>query len=384
MVAGLRDGLTRWSRVDDATLGRALSIVAIVVLVAACIAYPIVSDETTHPLTVFAIPPVICMPLSSTRRTLLVAGGSIAAALVAGIWDDISAATFVARLSVIVAVSGLAVLGSVIRGRVQRRLGAALAAAQLHESFQRGLAPRVAPPPEVAVRTRFVAGEERMYLGGDFFDAVALPTGDLAFVVGDVAGHGPQQAAIGAAIRAGWKSAAFSAPAYPLEWIHLLATAFFEDRRFEEFVTMCTGRVEVATGRAELISAGHVWPVLMRETAELVPMIAGPPLGIDLPRGWQITEVSMKPGDALLVYTDGLTENRASSRAGHRWGEEGLIRWLAQGMANNPAWRPDLDTLLTRFSYNGVFADDVAVMLISAPQYPDVPETLSERDAATT
>ncbi len=82
-----------------------------------------------------------------------------------------------------------------------------------------------------------------MHLGGDFFDAICLPTGDLAFVVGDVAGHGPHEAAIGAAVRAGWKSAAYSAPGCPLDWIHLLARAFFEDRRFEEFVTMCTGRL---------------------------------------------------------------------------------------------------------------------------------------------
>ena len=215
--------------------------------------------------------------------------------------------------------------------------------------------------------TRYIAGEERMHLGGDFFDAVALPNGDLAFVVGDVAGHGPREAAIGAAVRAGWKSAAYSAPERPLDWIHLLARAFFEDRRFEEFVTVCTGRLEVPTGHAELISAGHVWPVVIKQRASVVPMAAGPPLGVDLPRDWKITDLQLDPGDVLLVFTDGLTESRVTGRHGQRWGEEGLLRWLNGQLDRDSAWRPDLDAMLERFADGGTFADDVALMLIEAP-----------------
>jgi serine phosphatase RsbU (regulator of sigma subunit) len=265
------------------------------------------------------------------------------------------------------------VVSAALRTRSQDRLSVASETAELHAAFQRGLAPTVAPPPEIAVTTRYIAGEERMHLGGDFFDAVCLPTGDLAFVVGDVAGHGPREAAIGAAVRAGWKSAAYSAPGYPLDWIHLLARAFFEDRRFEEFITMCTGRIEVATGRTELISAGHVWPVVIRERAAVVPMRAGPPLGVDLPRQWRITELQLDVGDVLLVFTDGLIESRITGRHGQRWGEDGLLRWLNERLDRDPTWRPDLDVLLERFADGGSFADDVAVMLIEAPcRVPDI------------
>jgi len=274
-----------------------------------------------------------------------------------------------------VLIAVLAVLSAGLRTRSQLHLTVASETAELHTAFQRGLAPRVAPPPNVAVTTRYIAGEERMHLGGDFFDAVSLPTGDLAFVVGDVAGHGPHEAAIGAAVRAGWKSAAYSAPGCPLDWIHLLAQAFFEDRRFEEFVTMCTGLLETATGRTQLISAGHVWPVLIKERASVVPMRSGPPLGIELPRDWQITEVQLDAGDVLLVFTDGLVENRIAGRR-QRWGEEGLLRWLNGQLDRDPTWRPDLDVMLAQFADGGSFADDVALMLIEAPHHVAVTDPL--------
>jgi serine phosphatase RsbU (regulator of sigma subunit) len=297
---------------------------------------------------------------------LIVAIVSCVVATGLGIWDDIRLSSLLVRLSVVWVISAIAVLSAALRSRSQHRLSAASEVAELHTAFQRGLAPKVKPPQDVRVTTRYIAGEERMHLGGDFFDAIALPTGDLAFVVGDVAGHGPHEAAIGAAIRAGWKSAAYSAPDKPLDWVHLLAHAFFEDRRFEEFVTMCTGKVEAATGRAELISAGHVWPVVIKDRASVVPMLAGPPLSVDLPRQWRVTDLQLELGDMLLVFTDGLTESRITGRR-QRWGEEGLLRWMNNELARNPRWRPDLDLMLAQFADGGSFADDVAVMLIEAP-----------------
>jgi hypothetical protein len=360
-------------RLNSGNLDAAVVVVAVGFLLAAAVAYPFASDQPALPLAIFAVPPLICATLSSAERTAIVGVASVVVGTALGIWDDITTASLILRMVVVAVIAGLAVVSAALRTRSQDRLSVASETAELHAAFQRGLAPTVAPPPEIAVTTRYIAGEERMHLGGDFFDAVCLPTGDLAFVVGDVAGHGPREAAIGAAVRAGWKSAAYSAPGYPLDWIHLLARAFFEDRRFEEFITMCTGRIEVATGRTELISAGHVWPVVIKERAAVVPMRAGPPLGVDLPRQWRITELQLDVGDVLLVFTDGLIESRITGRHGQRWGEDGLLRWLNERLDRDPTWRPDLDVLLERFADGGSFADDVAVMLIEAPcRVPDI------------
>ncbi len=366
--------------VDKRKLDDFAAVFAVAIFVVLVVVYPFLADQPALPLAVFAVPPLICATLSSPRRTAYVAVGSIAATLGFGSWLDLASGTLALRLVVIVVISALAVASAWLRTRSQRRLSDVSQTAELHTAFQRGLAPKVAPPRDVAVTTRYIAGEERMHLGGDFFDAVGLPTGDLAFVVGDVAGHGPYPAAIGAALRAGWKSAAYSSPCRPLDWLNLLATAFCEDRRFEEFVTMCTGRLEVPTGRVELVSAGHVWPVVIRDRAEVVQMIPGPPLGIDLPRDWHVTEFHLDPGEALFVFTDGLTESRVNGGGGQRWGEEGLIRWMNGKLAHDRGWRPDLDELLAHFAYHDTFADDVAVMLIQmpkrvAPAAPALPAT---------
>jgi hypothetical protein len=349
---------------DRRKLDDGAALFAVGFLVASVATYPFLSEQPALPLAVFAVPPLICATLSSPSRTALIAGASVIASIGFGIWLDITVGQLLWRIAVIVLISALAVASAWLRTRSQRRLSAASATVELHTAFQRGLAPKVAPPRDVVVATRYIAGEERMHLGGDFFDAVGLPTGDLAFVVGDVAGHGPYEAAIGAALRAGWKSAAFSSPCRPLDWINLLAIAFLGDRRFEEFVTMCTGRLEVPTGRVELISAGHVWPVVIRDRAEVVQMIPGPPLGVDLPRDWRVTDLHLDPGEALFVFTDGLTESRVTGRRSQRWGEEGLIRWMNGKLNRDRTWRPDLDELLAQFADNGTFADDVAVMLI--------------------
>jgi serine phosphatase RsbU (regulator of sigma subunit) len=370
-------------RLDSGDLDTAAVVFAIGFLVAAAIAYPFVSDQTALPLAVFAIPPLICATLSTTKRTGITGLASIIIGTALGIWDDIRLSSLILRMGVVVVITALAVMTAALRSRSERRLTAASAAAELHTAFQRGLAPRVAPPEEIIVRTRYIAGEERMHLGGDFFDAIALPNGDLGFVVGDVAGHGPHEAAIGAAVRAAWKSSAYSAPDRPMDWLHLLAQSFFEDRRFEEFVTMCTGLVHVPSGRAELISAGHVWPVVIKQRASVVSMLAGPPLGVDLPRTWRITELQLDPGDVLLVFTDGLTENRISGRHGQRWGEEGLLRWLNAQLDRDSSWRPNLDDMLERFSDGGTFADDVALMLIEGPVALQPTESLPERATET-
>lgn len=372
---------TTLDRLNSGTLDTAVVLVASGFLVAATIAYPFVSDQSAIPLAIFAVPPLICSTLSTARRTAIVGVASVVVAAALGTRDDVNSDSLIIRIVVIVLIAGLAVLSAALRSRSEQRLSVASETAELHTAFQRGLAPRVAPPPNIAVTTRYIAGEERMHLGGDFFDAIGLPTGDLAFVVGDVAGHGPREAAIGAAVRAGWKSAAYSAPDKPLDWPHLLARAFFEDRRFEEFVTMLTGRLEVSTGRTELISAGHVWPVVINERASVVPMRAGPPLGINLPRDWRITEVQLDAGDVLLVFTDGLTESRITGRHGQRWGEEGLLRWLNGQLVRDPAWRPDLDVMLDHFADGGSFADDVAVMLIEVPRLVKAADSLPVQQA---
>ena len=182
-----------------------------------------------------------------------------------------------------------------------------------------------------------------MHLGGDFFDAICLPTGDLAFVIGDVAGHGPHEAAIGPPFAPGGRARRTARPT--ARWS---GSTCSHERSSKTAVSMSSSRCARGESKPrpavhELISAGHVWPVVIKERASVVPMRAGPPLGVDLPREWHVTELQLDAGDVLLVFTDGLIESRVTGRHGQRWGEEGLLRWLNAQLDRDPTWRPDLD-----------------------------------------
>ena len=81
--------------------------------------------------------------------------------------------------------------------------------AALYRRFQASLSPAVSvDAPGIGVATLYRPGERRMLLGGDFIDAVTRPNGSLAAVIGDVTGHGPDAAALGASLRAAWRALA--------------------------------------------------------------------------------------------------------------------------------------------------------------------------------
>ncbi|HEX7094657.1 MAG TPA: PP2C family protein-serine/threonine phosphatase [Acidimicrobiales bacterium] len=231
---------------------------------------------------------------------------------------------------------------------------------ELFDAFQRRLVPDPHPPSAVVLDERYRPGSQGMQLGGDFLDAIELPDGALGFVIGDVSGHDANAAAFGVALRAGWKALAVATPDDPLDWLNVLEDAFFADGRFDGFVTALVGRIVPKTRDVILATAGHCWPVKLDGDAQLIEMKPGLPLGLGRAVPRRPLAFTLGDADRLLVYTDGLIENRKRPDANDRWGEDGLLEWLR----SQPGGRPiDLDALLAHFGPDG-FADDVAVMLL--------------------
>lgn len=232
--------------------------------------------------------------------------------------------------------------------------------AELFAAFQRRLVPNPHPPSEVVLQQRYRPGAQGLELGGDFLDAVELPDGTLGFILGDVSGHDADAAAFGVAMRAGWKALAFAAPDEPLVWLDTLEDAFFADGRFDGFVTALTGRIVPKSRDVLLATAGHCWPVTIGSGVRLVEMSPGLPLGLGRAVPRTTLDLTLRPAEQLVVYTDGLIESRKSPGSTERWGEEGLLRWLEQQSEHAPL---DLDALLNEFGPEG-FTDDVAVMVL--------------------
>lgn len=169
--------------------------------------------------------------------------------------------------------------------------------------------------------------------GGDAFD-YAVDDRMLHVAVFDAMGHGLTAAG----------AAAFALSAYrhsrrtgaDLRETHAamdaaVAEQFPEDR----FVTALIAQLDLASGRLCWISAGHPPPLIVRRGRRTLPLDAqpGPPLGVDLPdaRPAGVVQDALEPGDALLLYSDGLTE--AAGEDGRRFTVDRLADFIGREAA---------------------------------------------------
>lgn len=257
---------------------------------------------------------------------------------------------------------------------------------------------------------RYVAGEQRMNIGGDFLGAVEQPDGTLALVIGDVSGHGPDAAAMGAMLRSSWRSLAL-AGIEPLMLVRELDALMLRDRRGpEEFATICLLWVSADRRRGRVILAGHHRPLLLdrserrseefavtgdatrervgaaregagespdsppqgaskspsAQTTSEIFVPYGPPLGILPPdeADWRISEIELPDHWALLLYTDGLVEGFAEPGSRERFGLERLRAVVTRELNGDPGIALDRVLAVARRANGGAFADDVAMLLL--------------------
>ncbi|WP_166134412.1 SpoIIE family protein phosphatase [Nocardioides ochotonae] len=176
------------------------------------------------------------------------------------------------------------------------------------ESLQRSVIPQTAPQFEgLDVIARYVPAST-FQLGGDWWDAFALDDGRVAFVVGDVAGHGVAAATTMTQVRSAVRAHLFAgeSPASALD-----RTDRFMDGLIEHAVaTALIAVVDPVTGRATLAAAGHPPPFLVEDGTSLELEVGRRPLlGLGVVAAVE-SELQLAPGATLLLYSDGLIERR--------------------------------------------------------------------------
>lgn len=229
--------------------------------------------------------------------------------------------------------------------------------------LERGLLPRLLLEGSTVGAVPFYrAGRDTALIGGDFYDAIRCPDGSVHAIVGDVCGHGPDEAALGALLRVSWRALVLSGVGEPEVLPALQQVLISERHQAAVFTTVCT--VAIAGGTARVRVAGHPVPVLLRPQLTAQQMEIGLPLGIDPRAQWAGNALPLHPGWALLMYTDGLIEGRGRCPGELLW-EEGLLELLAAerdtGLAELPARLVEHAERI-----NGKpLADDVAILLLS-------------------
>jgi sigma-B regulation protein RsbU (phosphoserine phosphatase) len=200
-------------------------------------------------------------------------------------------------------------------------------------------------------------------VGGDYYDYIRLTDKDLGLVISDVAGKGIPAAFIMASLRASLRIEAGSR--YAIATILSRVNDFlFEFIEPERFVTAFYG---VLDGRARLLTyanAGHNPPILLRKDGSHEFLTEGGLLLGAFPAAiYHEHRISFKPGDFLVLYTDGLSEAENSSR--EEFGTERIIRIARQAIPKGH--RAVISGLLkaVREHTNGhTLQDDITLMVI--------------------
>ena len=181
--------------------------------------------------------------------------------------------------------------------------------------LQQAITPRSARPVDVAgleIAARYRPAGPGNLVGGDWYDTVPLPSSEVLLVVGDVAGHGIDAVTGMVALRNCLRGLAITGarPAALLGWLNGVACHLTDGI----IATAVCGLYDPATRSLHWARAGHMPPVLVRDgvAAELT-LPEGILLGADPDASYQEVTTSLRPGDALLLFTDGLIERRDES-----------------------------------------------------------------------
>ena len=200
-----------------------------------------------------------------------------------------------------------------------RRIALWIDNAQLYEeqavvarTLQTALLPPELPTIDgIKLAARYLPADEASEVGGDFYDVFRAGEG-WGVLVGDVCGKGAKAAAATALARYTVRASFAAGVAGPGQALALLDATLREEGDGERFVTAVLGVLErEGHGRVRLLLAcgGHPSPIVLRADGrrELLDP-EGRVIGIEVAGGWEVAEVTLGPGDAVLLYTDGVTE----------------------------------------------------------------------------
>ena len=203
-------------------------------------------------------------------------------------------------------------------------------------------------------------------LGGDAYEAAALPDGRLAVAIADVCGKGTPAALLMASADATLRDL-MAGGAAPREVCRRLDEALSPRLAPDRFVSLAYAVLDQARGTLAYSNAGHPPPLLFHADGTVDRLDAGGPvLGMIAGAHYEDEAVPLRPGDRLVLYTDGVIE--ASGKAGELAEERLLagVRGLS-GLAAPEAARAVLD-IAVRFADGGPLQDDATVVVVDVPE----------------
>jgi len=184
--------------------------------------------------------------------------------------------------------------------------------------------------PQLAGYEFFAHYEPALEVGGDYYDFIPMQNSRLGVMVGDVAGKGVPAALLMAKVSSDARFSMLTEP-NTAEAVYKLNDLMQEAGMLDRFVTLAAGLLDTVNHRVTFVSAGHLPPLLIRRNQNKVEeavdnKIAGFPLGVAEGIPYEEMAVPLQPGDAVIVFTDGISE--APNKQGVEFGMSGALKTL--------------------------------------------------------
>ena len=229
------------------------------------------------------------------------------------------------------------------------------------EELQRSLLPQSLPPiPGLSMAARYFAGGAGTRVGGDWYDTIPLPGGRIAAVIGDVAGRGVQAASMMGQLRSALRAYALEgySPAKVLEGLN----RFLLSLSWDSMATALVLLLEPPTGRITYANAGHPPPLVLGAdgVARTLSDTLSVPLGALDVAGYREGSAVLEPGATLVLYTDGLVEQRDELI------DLGIERLETALVEDGPADPEVLCERIIKKTIGGEANDDVTLLVVQA------------------
>jgi phosphoserine phosphatase RsbU/P len=342
---------------------------AVALLLSVAIAAVAVAQHSTGhgliPVAWLAVGPLLASLVLSPRITAVLACWATLLGFGLVVDEPGRPGMLASHLSVLVLLAGFAVINSALRTAAQRRLSQVRAVARVAQSALLREVPATVAAGRLAARYVSAAAEARV--GGDLLEVVSSGS-HPRWLIGDTRGKGLSAVRLASVAMTSFRDAS-AQPGLSLQEIaRVVDRSVARVAADEDFVTAVFAEFD-PHGWLQLVTCGHPPPLRLADgdLRALTPNAYATPLGLhpDI----RLSTFSVRPGDRLLFYTDGLLEAR--DRAGRYFRIEDCLDTLR---------RPDLDAaadeLLGRLlAHTGRrLEDDVAILLFEATPQPARPE----------
>lgn len=200
-------------------------------------------------------------------------------------------------------------------------------------------------------------------IGGDYYDFIEREDGKMLIALGDVSGKGTAAALLMSSLHAA-VHAQVSAKNTLTETVKSVNQYLAHNTPANRFVTLFIAELDPATGEIHYINAGHNPPIIGRRDGTVAQLDSGGfPLGILPMAEYELGTLSLEPGEALVIYSDGVSE--AANLSGEEFGLGRLSEVVSKNLNRSASGLRDrVESALSAFTQNAPAGDDITLVIV--------------------